>query len=276
VTALLSIEGASVTRGRTPVLSEISLSVGAGELWALVGPNGSGKTTLLEALVGALPATGAIRFNGLDGSRASPRERAQHVTLIGREKGSDAPLSVGRWVELGRLAHRAPLEPLSAEDQSRIAEALAQTHTAHLTARTLASLSDGERQRAYFARALAQRPSVLLMDEATAHLDFRHREEAFDRLTDYVREGRAVVAAVHDIELAVRRASHVAVLSAGRLVAAGATRITLTRELLGDVFGIHAELVEDAHGTALRVVGLARPRPDCPVRPREKERVHVS
>jgi iron complex transport system ATP-binding protein len=258
VTAVLAFQGLSVFRGRRKVLRDLSLTLKSGEIWALIGPNGSGKSTLLASLIGAVTASGEVRHRGENLLALSARERARRITLTGRELGADAPITARAWVELGRLPYVEPWRGLAPDDERAVDAALREAQASALAERRLGTLSDGERQRVYFARALAQSADVLLLDEATAHLDLAQREELLGRVRTYVGRERTALLAVHDLELAARHCSHVAVLDAGALVAAGELAATLTPRLMAEVFHVDARLEADDRGPMLRVYGTAR------------------
>lgn len=258
---VLELRGVSVRRRRHDILRQVSLSVRSGELWAIVGPNGAGKSTLLEALIGAAPiSSGTVRLDSREPTAQSTRERARFLTLVGREEGRDLLLSVREVVALGRLPHLDVWGGMKREDLESVEQALIAADCGALAERPFATLSDGERQRVHFARALAQRPRVLLMDEATAHLDLAHRHETLQRVADFSRGGGAALVVVHDLDLAVRYASRVAVLDRGQLVASGDPKRVLGPERLRETFGVEAEICQSDRGTALHVYGPAGAR----------------
>ncbi len=252
----------TVRRGRRLVLSGLSLRLPPGRVWGLLGPNGAGKSTLLEAIVGTLPLeSGTLSVDGARLDDLDARARARRVALVGRETG-ELSLSVRALTELGRFAHRGPLEGLRKRDEELVDAALADAGVSPLASRSLTTLSQGEAQRAHFARALAQSPSLLLLDEATAHVDLAHREEMLARLRRFADSGGTALAALHDVDLAARHADGLVVLHEGRVVAVGAPREVLTTQLLRDVFGVDAQLVEDERGSSLRVYGALRAPPE--------------
>ncbi|HET9958935.1 MAG TPA: ABC transporter ATP-binding protein [Polyangiaceae bacterium] len=253
----LELRSIAVWRGQRQVLHDVCLHLAPGQLWALVGPNGSGKSSLLEALLGALPCSGEILLGGHDVRRWSARERARHLTLLGRESTAQTTLRVRDLVELGRLPYRRAFDALSSADHSAVDSALQRAGVLELEHRSVNDLSDGEKQRVFLARAFAQHPELILLDEATSHLDILHREQTLQGIRAFVAEGRLALMAIHDLELAVRHASHVAILSEGRIVASGPALDTLTPTRLAQVFGIDAEIRQDERGNQLRIFGLA-------------------
>jgi iron complex transport system ATP-binding protein len=257
----LLLRGVSVERGRRTVVSDVTCHLRAGRIWGLLGPNGAGKSTLLEAVAGALPLqAGSVSVAGELLSPLHKMARARRVALVGRES-RELSLSVRALVELGRFPYRAPLSALTADDVEHIERALASARVSHLSERNVGTLSQGEAQRAHFARALCQAPSVLLLDEATAHVDLSHREEMLEHLRDFTGSGGTVLLALHDLDLAARHCDGLVVLENGRLVATGTPAEVLDRDLLGRVFGVDAELVTDARGSSLRVYGASKGSP---------------
>ncbi len=256
MTAQLEARNVCARRGKTRVLSAVSLRLLPGEMWGLLGPNGSGKSTLLEVLLGSLPVeSGEVLLEGRALRSLSRPQRAQRIGLIGRELSRDVSLDVRSLVELGRLPHQTSWA-LTQADRRAVDDALRETGCLNLASRPLFALSDGERQRVQWARVLAQAPKVLLLDEATAHLDLAHRERTLLRTKKFCSEGGSALVVLHDLDLAVRHVSHVAVLNRGRLVAAGIPKRVLTRELLRDVFEVEAELETEKHGPTLRIHGV--------------------
>jgi iron complex transport system ATP-binding protein len=252
--------GISVRRGSHAVFSELSLQLPARRVWGLLGPNGAGKSTLLEAIVGALPlAAGTLAIDGAPLARLDAKGRARKVALVGREV-SDVSLRVRELVELGRFPHLASLAAFNEADAGRVDRAILDAGMVHLADRLVSTLSQGEAQRAHFARALAQAPALLLLDEATAHVDLAHREEMMGRLRRFAEGGGTVLAALHDLDLAARHCDGLVVLDRGELVAVGTPEEVLRPELLQSVFQVDAELIEDERGSVLRVYGASRTR----------------
>ncbi|MFP4642723.1 MAG: ABC transporter ATP-binding protein [Spirochaetales bacterium] len=188
---------------RKPILLHgVNINLKAGRLHGLAGPNGSGKTTLLSALAGfRSPAVGEIRIESDLVGRLHPSERAKRIAVVLTERQDPAFLRVGELVSLGRLPYRG--EQRSGEDDRRICEqALDRLGLRALRNRRVATLSDGERQRALIARAVAQSPDVLLLDEPTAHLDVAGEVEIISYLLAIARENRiAVLASTHKLHL---------------------------------------------------------------------------
>lgn len=219
-------------------LEGIDLAVGAGGSLAIVGPNGSGKTTLLRLAAGELaPKTGRIEICGLDPTRSPRRELARRVAVV----AAHAEVGFGYTVEEVVLMGRAPwLEGYgleSDEDVEIAREAMHALDVAHLATRVFDSLSSGEKQRAAVARALAQRPELVLLDEPGAFLDIKHQVELYDVLFARSREaGLTVVSVLHDLNLAALYFGEVAMIHAGRVFAHGRPDDVITYANVREVF----------------------------------------
>ena len=243
----LVFDHVSVAYGDHPAVRSISLTVRPGEVVALAGPNGSGKSTLIRAAVGLTERIGGtVRVGSCDLRTAPSTERARRVAWMPQDEpvGDNVPLvdyvEYGRYSWIPRWARPGP------NDRAQVARALAEVDLTALVGRGIAQLSGGERQRARLARTLAQDAPVILLDEPTAHLDIGHQLDVLERIRSFAhREGRAVLLAVHDLNLAARFADRIAVLSHGRLVATGAPAEVLSPELLEQVWGVVAEIRTD-------------------------------
>jgi iron complex transport system ATP-binding protein len=214
------------------------LDVRPGELVGIVGPNGSGKTTLLRLLLGALaPTAGTVLAFERPAASWRRRELARRVAVVVQREEPVFPLRVREAVTLGRYPHVGPFRPLGAADHAIVAEALARADATDLADRWIATLSGGEWQRVRIARALAQQPEVLVLDEATANLDLRHEMEAFELTAELVRgHGLTGVLVSHHVNLVARFVDRVIVLARGRVVAAGAPAEALTDRVVARVF----------------------------------------
>ena len=215
------------------VLRAINLTLHTGQLVALIGPNGVGKTTLLRCLAGQLqPQQGVITWEGIPLQERSPRWIARRIAMTRTGRVADRPVTVWESVALGRAPHRGWLLPLRESDREAVRAALERMGLAQHHDRLITQLSAGEWQRVCLARALAQEPQVLLVDEPTSHLDLRFQAEILDRLHELAREGMVVVAALHDLNLAALWADQIALLSKGTLQAWGRPEQILTTEQL--------------------------------------------
>ncbi|MEO6941648.1 MAG: ATP-binding cassette domain-containing protein [Terrimesophilobacter sp.] len=229
----------------TLIIDGIDCSAPAGAVTALIGPNGAGKSTLLHALATVLPTSGGvIRFENDDLLTMKRRSRARTIALVEQDASTELSLSVAEVVALGRIPHLGPFADESAQDRAIVRSALDTVGMADFAHRDVTGLSGGERQRVLLARSIAQEPRLLLLDEPTNHLDISAQLSTLALLHDLAVKGVTVIAALHDLTLAAGWSDYVIVLSAGHVVAAGATAATLTPRLIDDVYGVHAEIVE--------------------------------
>jgi iron complex transport system ATP-binding protein len=240
-------------KGRS-VLQDLRLAVRPGSVLALAGPNGAGKTTLLRALARLLrPTHGAVLLDGRDVWALSERETARYLGLVPQGEASEWPLTVEQVVTLGRAPHRGWFMPYSAADRAAVDAALAQTGLAPLRERLLSELSGGERQRVLIARALAQQPQTILLDEPTAHLDLRYQGAVLGLARRLAHErGLALVMSLHDLNLAALYADRVALIADGGLVAEGSPETVLTASHLQRAYGVPVTVGRHpAYGTPL-------------------------
>ena len=217
-------------RRASPVVAVDSLRAPAGQLTAVIGPNGSGKSTLLRTLIGSQPPlAGDVLLDGTELHRLDRLERARKVAVVLTDRVDPGLLTVGDVVLLGRHPHTGWRGDLTAEDDRIAHAAAARLGVDGLWDRPFAELSDGQRQRALVARALAQQPAVLVLDEPTAFLDIAGRVELTLIVADLAHDGLAVIVSTHDLDLALSHADRIWLVAAGtvtdhapeRLVAGG-------------------------------------------------------
>jgi iron complex transport system ATP-binding protein len=220
------------------VLDGVTLLVPPALLVGLVGPNGAGKTTLLRVVAGLLrPEAGTVWVEGRQPHATPAAEMARLVAVLPQHPVLPAGVSVREAVGWGRLPHLGRFSRPGHEDLRAVDDALARTDVTALADRDTGALSGGERQRVLIARALAQTPRVLLLDEPTAHLDLGHQVEIMRMLQGLARDGLAIVAALHDLTLAAGYCDHVVVLGAGRLLASGVPAYVVTEEVVAAAYG---------------------------------------
>jgi iron complex transport system ATP-binding protein len=232
----LTVENVSVSLGGKRVLHDVSLDVPAGEFVALVGPNGSGKSTLLRTIFRARrPDKGRVLIDGVDVWRSDARTAARRTGVLLQEQHSGFEFTVAETIAQGRTPHLSKFDRLTTQDHEIVRDICDRTGLSQLADRRLAELSGGERQRVLLARALAQRPQLLVLDEPTNHLDIRHQLE----LLELVRSlDITVVAALHGLDMAAAYADTVVMLCAGAVVASGTPADVLTGELVSKVFEV--------------------------------------
>jgi iron complex transport system ATP-binding protein len=227
------------------VLRGVDLVANAGELVALIGPNGAGKSTLLRVIGGLLrPTVGTVTIDGTDVTALDRRAIARQIAVVPQVFETLFPFTVREIVALGRTSRLGPLGTLGADDARAVARALDDLDAAGLAERRIDRVSGGERQRAVLAMALAQEAGVLLLDEPTAHLDPTHQRATLERVAALARaRGLAVVAVLHDLNLAAAFASRVVLLADGAVVRDGEPRTVITAELVSAVFGAGLRVV---------------------------------
>ena len=222
---------------RHPALEGVSLRLVPGRLVAVVGPNGSGKSTLIRALTGGVPlASGEARLGDRPVAQWAPAEFARRVGVLTQREDPVFPLKVEESVLLGRYAHLGPVSPAGPADLAAVREAMARCDLSSLAERRVDALSGGEWQRARLARALAQQPETLLLDEPTAALDIRHEMEIFELIRRLVDGGLAGLIVTHHLNLAARYADEMLLLADGRPAASGRPHEVLRQDVLDTVF----------------------------------------
>ncbi|GGM56964.1 ABC transporter ATP-binding protein [Longimycelium tulufanense] len=238
----IAVEDLVVSFSGRAVVCGVDVVAEPGEIVGLVGPNGSGKTTVLRTIYRHLrPAAGRVLLDGRDIRKLNPSRAARHVAALPQERGTDFELSVREVVAMGRTPYKRAFSGDDTSDRDIIATALEQVGMVDHGGRPFSALSGGERQRVLLARALAQQPDVLVLDEPTNHLDMRHQIELLALLRA---QRRTTVITLHDLNAAASLCDRLHVLRDGVVVASGAPRVVLTVDLLAEVFGVHAAVVE--------------------------------
>lgn len=237
----LRLAGVTVAlEGRT-VLHDLELEVPAGGFVGVVGPNGSGKSTLIRTIYRAVrPDRGVVYVGGDDVWAMSARMSARRTAVVAQHGTPAGEFTVAEVVAMGRTPHKRLFDADTPDDRDICDQALARVGLAGLANRPLSSLSGGERQRVMIARALAQQAPLLLLDEPTNHLDVRHQYEILTLVRSL---GMTVLAALHDLDLAVQFCDTLHVLRAGQVVASGPPQVVLTPELVREVFEVDAHLL---------------------------------
>ena len=236
---LLQADRVTLALGGREILRGVSLAVRAGDLVALLGPNGSGKTTLLRCLTGVLrPAAGEVRLLGSPILARSRPEIACQIAYLPQNTWTDFDLSVFDAVAMGRFPHLGAFRAVTALDRDAVHAAMEQVGIDGLARRTLPTLSAGERQRVFIARALAQGSPLLVLDEPTNSLDIGHQIELVEILGKLHAEGKTIVAAIHDLRLAWDFFGRSLLLDRGELTAEGSSREVIRSEAAQRAFGI--------------------------------------
>jgi iron complex transport system ATP-binding protein len=240
-------------------LGPISLELAAREFLAIIGPNGSGKSTLLNLLGGLVtPSRGRVYFGGSELCSLIPRERAQRVAYVRQETPLAFPIRVAQFVGLGRFAFFGGFGFESAKDHEMVSWALEATSLERLANRRMDEISGGERQRAILARALAQEPELLLLDEPTASLDLNFQVDLLRLVRSMVEDHSiTVVTVMHELNLASEFADILLLMKNGRAVCQGQPNDVLTRELLSEVYGVPVAVDRNPYSGRPRVSLMA-------------------
>ena len=264
---MIRLDGVDLSLAGTDVLDGVSLSVERGEFVALVGPNGAGKTTLLRAIQGILdPDAGRVTLGGERVSDLSASAVGRRVATVPQDTSVGFSFTAEQVVEMGRTPHRSRLD--WSDDTDTVEAAMERTGTLPFRERVVDSLSGGERQRVVLARALAQEPDGLLLDEPTANLDINHQIQVLELVSELVCEGRAALAAIHDLDLAARLCDRLLLLSDGRVRARGPPGRVLADPTLADAFDTETAVSRNRVTGTHRITAL-------PDRPDRSGRVHV-
>lgn len=239
-TAMLTVEHLSCGYGKTQVIHDLTFEIEAGERLCVLGPNGCGKTTLLRAVAGVLPYQGYVEADGDDLCGLAPKQRAKKIALMSQFARTAFDYTVYEAVMLGRYAHRRetlfPAE--TAADREAVEDAMRRTGVWELREHSVMRLSGGQLQRVFLARAFAQEPKIILLDEPANHLDLRYQAELLESLRDWTADKRRCVAGVfHDISLALAFADTVLLLEEGRAIACGPVE-ELDEKLLDRLYGM--------------------------------------
>lgn len=252
----LVAEGVEVRVGGRAILADLSLIAPTGAVTGLLGPNGAGKSTLLSAMLGLRRLTsGSIRFDGVDLPGTLPADRARLCAYVEQVATTAERLTVADVVALGRVPFQSAWQGRpTPEDETIASEALAELGMSSFSRRLFHSLSGGEQQRVQIARALAQEPRLLLLDEPTSHLDIQAQILVLETLRRRAAGGCTVILAMHDLNLAARYCDHLVVLGGGHTVREGAPKAVLDPALLLEVYGVHASVVRPEGGQPLHVL----------------------
>lgn len=259
--SILQIDHIHFTYNSSPVIRDISFTLDKGDLLGLIGPNGSGKTTLLRLIDGILhPAQGTIRILGTPVGKIKRIDLAKMVAVVPQVSPMIFPFTVQEVVLMGRTPHLGKWRFEGKRDYEIIEQAMAKTDTLALAGRNMNRLSGGETHRVLIARALAQEPQILLLDEPTAFLDIRHQVDFLNLIQALNEEqGLTVIAVTHDINLASLYCKRIALLKEGKIQAIGRPEEVVTEEQIQAVY--HTPVIVDRHPV------IGRPR----VTPKQEE-----
>ncbi len=247
------------------VASDLSIEIPDGQVSVLIGPNGSGKSTLLRALSRLLkPRDGAVVLDGKTIEQYSTKEVARRLAILPQVLMAPEAISVEELVAYGRFPQRRSIGGMTDEDRNAIEWALRVTGMVDLRERGVDQLSGGQRQRAWIALVLAQGTDLILLDEPTTFLDIAYQLEVLELLKHLNEaEGKTIVMVLHDINMASHYAHKLFALRSGQMVAQGDPREVLKADLIRNVFGIDAHILE--HPTSGAPMCVPIPAPHAPV-----------
>lgn len=248
----LSLESMSCGYHGTPVLSHVSFTVEEGEVLCILGPNGVGKTTLFKSMLGLLkPLSGRVLIDGDDISSWSPRRRARYIGYIPQSHTPPFPYSVLQVVVMGRISRLGRFSSPGPEEYDRGRDALASLDIEHLAERIYTEISGGERQMVLIARALAQDPRILLMDEPTANLDYGNQARVLWQINRLARQGMVVVMTTHAPDHAFLCPSRVVLIERESGITFGTADEIVTRENLERTYGIGVRILSGIENDAV-------------------------
>lgn len=257
----LDVQGIEFAYASTTVLKDISFEAKPGEMIGILGPNGSGKTTILKCMNRALkPKAGTVFVEGKEVAELSRKQIANEMGVVPQNSGVNFPFTALEIVMMGRGPSLSKFRREDESDIQIVKEAMRAADVIHLAGRHMTELSGGEKQRVIIARALAQKPKILLLDEPTLHLDVNHQIEILELVHGLAeKEELTVIMVSHDLNLAARYCDKLLLLQKGRILAAGPVSEVLTQENIGKVFGIRAIVEYDPRIASynVMVVGCA-------------------
>jgi len=263
---LLNIDGVECRYGSVKILENVNLSVKEGDFVGILGPNGSGKSTLLKSISRTLkPHKGTIILDKTDVYSMKSVELAKHMAIVPQESNIGFSFTALDIVLMGRNPHMKRFQMESEKDMAIVRKAMNRTNTWHLAGRPINEVSGGEKQRVIIARALAQEPKVLLLDEPLTHLDMINQLEIMDLVKELcTNEGLIVLAVIHDLNLAARYCNSAILLKGARVFAAGTLDEVLTTENIKSVFRVDSIVKKNLVTNSLYIIPLSLQKPSSP------------
>lgn len=239
MSAILDLENVAFSYGPEPLFRDLSFAIESGEFVGLLGPNGCGKTSLLQLIAGvSRPEQGRIRLQGKDLNEIPRSEIARSVSVLPQETFVEFPFTALEVVLMGRAPYLKRFQWEGPRDLEVAREAMRLTDCLDFAGRDVRSLSGGERERVLLARALAQEPKILLLDEPTTHLDLKHQSEIFRLLRKlHSQQGLTLIVVLHDLNFAATACERLLLLADGGLKADGPPAEVLKAETIREVFG---------------------------------------
>ena len=244
------LENVYFSYAAAPCLQEISMALERGRFYGLIGPNGSGKSTLIDLLSGYVRADqGTIRLNGRPLHAMQRLELAALLTVVPQRFAFNFDFNVYETVMMGRYPHISRFSSPTENDHRQVSEALALLDVAYLAERSIRKLSGGETQRVMIARALVQNTDFILLDEVTANLDINHAIAIMQTMKALVNKGKTVIAALHDLNMALSFCDHILVLNNGRLHRQGMATEVIDEGLVADIYQVSSKVINGEDGS---------------------------
>lgn len=254
---IIRVENLVYSFDKVRVLDGLTFEISRGEFVGLVGPNGSGKTTLLKCLSKVYtPQEGSIWLDGRDLRKISQLDGAKIYAVVPAEFSMDLNLSINETVLLGRYPYLEGLWWEKERDEEIALDAMEKFNVLQFGNRKLGELSSGEKQRVLIAKAIAQEAKLLLIDEPVAHLDLGYQMEIMEMLKGLTRDGVTIMAAMHDLNLAVKYCDKLIVLNKGKVVACGRPEEIVTQKLIADVYGVKT-IIQNVPEVGLVIIPLS-------------------
>lgn len=256
----LKVKDISFSYDSIEALKDISFEVEEGEILGIVGPNGSGKTTLLKCINKVLkPQGGVVLLEDINLANLNQKEIAQKIGVVPQESFSRFPFTVFDTVLMGRFPYIKRFGREKKEDLDIVDECLDLCGISHLAERLITEISGGEYKKVVIARALAQKPKVLLLDEPTLHLDINHQIELLELLRFLAEnENLTIIMVSHDLNLAARFSNKILILKGGRIFRIGLPEEVLTPAVLKEVYGIEVEVLRSKGADSVNIIPLSK------------------
>lgn len=245
----LVVKNICVDIDKKPIVKNVSLHVKEGQFAVLLGPNGSGKSTLLKSIYRTMPyKSGTVLIDNKNTKEIGYKEFAANVAVVSQFSNIAFEFSVEEIVLMGRTPHIGLMGKETAEDIKIVADALEMVGMSHFAHRSFATLSGGEKQRVLLARALAQKPELLILDEPTNHLDIRYQLQV---LSVVKKTGISCLAALHDLNLSAQYADYIYLLKSGEIVAEGVPEAVLNKDTIRNVYGVESSIFKSENDGSL-------------------------
>jgi iron complex transport system ATP-binding protein len=251
MTGLISAQGLDVGYGKKVVVGSVEINALKGQVICLIGPNGAGKSTILKTLAGMLAPVGGTVYIGRDDIRSiKPNDLAKQMSVVLTEQLNVNMTSAYEIAAMGRIPYTGFFGRLNADDHRIVRECIQTVGAAELADRDFSSLSDGEKQKILIARALAQEPELIILDEPTSHLDIKHKIEILRILNQLSAvNGVTVILALHDVDIAVKNCQFVLLIKDGKVVAQGRPEDIIGEDTISDLYSIEGAVFNSVMGS---------------------------